>query len=160
MKISSRKFSNCVKSSLSCNPIKWLKPVLMLPILLNFVPMIAIAQTARTPDPDANGNYTTAVLQGNRGNTYPNKKWLVVDPDPTYLNCRVRPNGEVRSRIPPGEAIVNQDGSFWLRIGGTDPLIIPPIGGGSLGTCFVRANRQFIAPINGESISEGGALNP
>ena len=141
----------------------------MLPILLNFVPIAAIAQTAETPEPDANGNYTTAILHGNRNNTYPNKKWLVVDPDSTYLNCRVRPNGEVRSRIPPGaiitaelvdgEAIVNQDGSFWLRIGGTDPLIIPSTRG-SLGTCFVRANRQFIAPINGESISGGGALNP
>lgn len=116
----------------------------------------AIAQMAEVPTPNRNGDYTTAVMQGNRGNYY-NRRWLVVDPDPTYLNCRISPNGAVRSRIAPGailtaefvrnEAIVFQDGSPWLRVRGTDALTFVQRGQ-SLGTCYVRANRQYIAPVN------------
>lgn len=127
-----------------------------------FVP--AIAQMAEVPSPNGRGDFTTAVLRGNRGSSYPNRIWLVVDQDPQYLNCRDRPNGRVRSRIAPGaaitaefideEAIVFQDGSSWLRIRGTDPLTIPQQGA-TLGTCYVRANTQHIAPINQESIQGG-----
>ncbi|HIK57025.1 MAG TPA: hypothetical protein IGS37_17910 [Synechococcales cyanobacterium M55_K2018_004] len=117
----------------------------------------AIAQMAEVPLPNRNGDYTTAVLRGNRGNFYYNRRWLVVDPDPTYLNCRVSPNGVVRSRIAPGailmaefiqnEAIVFHNGSPWLRVRGIDALTVPQRGQ-TLGRCYVRANRQYIAPIN------------
>lgn len=128
----------------------------------------ATAQMAEVPSPNNQGDFITAVLRGNRGNYYPNRIWLVVDPDPQYLNCRDRPNGSVRSRIAPGaaitaefingEAIVFQDGSPWLRIRGTDPLTIP-LQGATLGTCYVRANTQYIAPVNQESI-QGGVFGP
>ncbi|BAU40823.1 hypothetical protein O77CONTIG1_00629 [Leptolyngbya sp. O-77] len=118
--------------------------------------MPAIAQMAEVPTPNRSGDYTTAIMQGNRGNYY-NRRWLVVDPDPTYLNCRVSPNGAVRSRIAPGailtaefvrnEAIVFQNGAPWLRVRGTDALTFAQPGQ-TLGTCYVRANRQYIAPIN------------
>ncbi|MFQ3615720.1 MAG: hypothetical protein SNJ57_11340 [Cyanobacteriota bacterium] len=118
--------------------------------------MPANAQMAEVPMPNRNGDYTTAVMQGNRGNYY-NRRWLVVDPDPTYLNCRISPNGVVRSRIAPGalltaefvrnEAIVFQNGSPWLRVRGNDALTFAQPGQ-TLGTCYVRANRQYIAPVN------------
>ncbi|GAB4134642.1 MAG: hypothetical protein Fur0046_06710 [Cyanobacteria bacterium J069] len=111
---------------------------------------------AEVPTPNRNGDYTTAAVQGNRGNYY-NRRWLVIDPDPTYLNCRVSPNGVVRSRIAPGailtaefvrnEAIVFQGGSPWLRVRGTDALTFAQRGQ-TLGTCYIRANTQYIAPIN------------
>ncbi len=143
-----------------CKPMAWLSSALFFPLLLGFVPMAAIAQVAETPRTDASGNYSTASVQGNRGN-YPNKKWLVVDSTP--LNCRTSPNGDVRSTVAPGalltaefvdrEAIVNQSGSSWLRVTGTDPLTYAVRRrNGSLGTCFVRANQRFIAPVNTESL--------
>ena len=126
-------------------------------VLLSSAPIAA--QTASVPAPDRNGDFTTALQPGNRGNVYQTQKWLVVDPDPTYLNCRIAPNGRVRSRIAPGaiitaefdsdaEAIVMQDGASWLRIRGTDPLMV-----GEAGVCYVRANSRYIAPINPEALA-------
>ncbi len=124
----------------------------------------AFAQMAGVPAPDANGNFTTALQLGNRGNVYPTRKWLVVDPDPTYLNCRSQPNGAVRLRVAPGavltavfeerngDAIVFTAGEPWLRVSGTDPLMI-----GEPGICYVRANARYIAPINEDAI-EGGVF--
>ncbi len=129
--------------------------------------MAAIAQEAETPRTDASGNYSTAAVPGNRGNTYPNKMWLVVA---NQLNCRVSPNGAVRSSIASGaiitadfveqEAIVNHEGSSWLRITGTDPFIYRYRGQGSLGTCFVRANQRYITPVNGGALEAFILRNP
>lgn len=122
----------------------------------------SIAQEASVPAPNANGDFTTALQPGNRGNVYQTRKWLVVDPDPTYLNCRATPNGAPRSRIAPGavltavfsggqgDAIVLSDGVPWLRVRGTDPLMV-----GERGTCYVRANSRYIAPINEDAIQGG-----
>lgn len=130
------------------------------------------AQTASVPPPIANGDFVTALQPGNRGNFYPTRKWLVVDPDPTYLNCRVQPNGAVRSRFPPGailtavfgetgvgetgvgetgDAVILVNGVAWLRVSGADPLRV-----GEAGICYVRANQRYIAPINEEAIQAGG----
>lgn len=125
------------------------------------------AQTASVPPPIANGDFVTALQPGNRGNFYPTRKWLVVDPDPTYLNCRVQPNGAVRSRFPPGailtavfgetvfgetgDAVILVNGTAWLRVSGADPLRV-----GESGICYVRANQRYIAPINEEAIQSGG----
>jgi hypothetical protein len=126
------------------------------------------------PPPATNGDFLTALQPGNRGNVYPTRKWLVVDPDPTYLNCRVQPDGAVRSRFPAGavltaifgaagvhgtgasetgDAIVQAHGTAWLRVSGTDPLRV-----GEAGVCYVRANQRYIAPINEEAI-QGGVFN-
>lgn len=129
------------------------------------ISITALAQTASVPAPNRNGDFTTALQSGNRGNVYPTRKWLVVDPDPTYLNCRSTPNGSIRSRIAPGailtavfldasdasaDAIVLHNGTYWLRISGTDPLTV-----GDQGVCYVRANRRYIAPINADALQNG-----
>lgn len=122
----------------------------------------ALAQMASVPPPDANGNFMTALQPGHRGDVFPTRKWLVVDPDPTYLNCRSRPNGPVQLRVAPGavltavfaegngDAIVFAAGQPWLRVTGTDPLMV-----GEPGMCYVRANARYIAPINEEAIQGG-----
>lgn len=132
---------------------RWLPAIAL--VATAFTTMAAVAQEAEVPAPDENGDFTSATLRGNVGNTYRNTRWLVVDPDPTYLNCRVQPtvNSDVRSRLAPGsvlvadfqqnEAIViNNDGESWLRVAVATPRAI----GGS-GTCYVRANIEYIAPI-------------
>ncbi len=128
-----------------------------------------LSQTAGVPAPDRNGDFTTALQPGNRGNVYPTRKWLVVDPDPTYLNCRATPDGEIRARIAPGailsavfweagsaagDAIILHNGTYWLRVSGTDPLTV-----GTPGICYVRANRRYIAPISEDAIP-AGAFEP
>lgn len=118
----------------------------------------SLAQTASVPTPDQDGDFTTALQPGNRGNVYQTRKWLVVDPDPTYLNCRTTPNGPIRSRVAPGailtavfsdagDAIISHNGSYWLRVSGTDPLTV-----GDPGVCYVRANLRYIAPISEDAL--------
>jgi hypothetical protein len=130
--------------------------------LLAVLTQPCLAQVASVPAPNPDGDFTTALQPGNRGNVSQTRKWLVVDPDPTYLNCRTTPNGEIRSRIAPGailtavfseadstagDAIVSQNGTYWLRVTGTDPLTV-----GTPGICYVRANRRYIAPINEDAL--------
>lgn len=118
----------------------------------------SLAQMAGVPTPNRNGDFTTALQSGNRGDVYPTRKWLVIDPDPTYLNCRATPNGAIRERIAPGailtavfseggDAIVLHNSAYWLRVNGTNPLAV-----GDLEICYVRANRRYIAPINEDAI--------
>jgi hypothetical protein len=128
-------------------------------VLMGLVAAPTAAQVASVPAPNRNGDFTTALQPGNRGNIYQTRKWLVIDPDPTYLNCRSTPNGAVRSRIAPGailtavfgengsDAIIAAGGAYWLRVSGTDPLTV-----GETGVCYVRANRQYIAPINEDAL--------
>lgn len=139
------------------------RPILSLTLAMTLLfSSAAVAQMASVPTPDANGNFSTALQPGNRGDVYPTRKWLVVDPDPTYLNCRLQPNGAVRLRVAPGavltavfteengDAIVFTAGQPWLRVSGTDPLMI-----GEPGICYVRANARYIAPINEDAIQGG-----
>ena len=134
----------------------------------------AMAQYGGVPIADRQGDYATAILQGNLG-YYGNAKWLILDDE--FLNCRVSPNGAVRSQIlagaivtavfggsinqsrvtevtPDMDAIVFENGSPWLRIQGTAAgLAFPPEARSTSqpfqpGECYVRANRRYIAPIN------------
>ena len=128
------------------------------PLISEFLFTFTSAQVAEVPTPNAKGDFTTAILQGNAGK-YKNIKWLVIDPDPTYLNCRSEPNGKVKSRLMPGaiitavfldnnqgDAIVFDRDVPWLRVSGTDPFTL-----GEPGVCYVRANIKYIAPINEDS---------
>lgn len=100
------------------------------------------------------------------------------DPRDGFLNCRYAPNGEIRSRVPSGaiveavflgefgepnpprmlelnpanDAIILEDGAPWLRVRGTSGLFYPARAGDweSLGECYVRANWQYIAPVNND----------
>lgn len=149
------------KISMKMTVSQFVQPVVLMSVLLGVGATTAIAQVAEVPRPNANGDYRTAMVQGNRG-MYPNRKWLVTDS--SDLNCRVSPNGVVRSQIVPGaivtaqfaqgDAIVLQNGSPWLRVRGTDALAFP-VRGQSLGTCFVRANVRYVAPINEDAIRSG-----
>lgn len=139
-----------------------MKPVLIAIAILLWASSAppALAQIAAVPSPNSKGDFLSALMPGNRGNVYQTRKWLVVDPDPTYLNCRYSPTGQVRSRIAPGaivtavfaggswgDAIVMSNGAPWLRISGTDPLVL-----GDRGECYVRANIRYIAPISEDAI--------
>lgn len=124
----------------------------------------AQAQVAEVPKPNGKGDFTTAKVLGNRG-YYENKKWLVVDFKPA-LNCRVTPNGAVKSVLLPGsvvsavfsggnDAVVLHQGSPWLRVNAQQPLR-----SGTPGTCFVRANLQYIAPISIDFMRGEVGMNP
>jgi hypothetical protein len=96
------------------------------------------------------------------------------------VNCRYTPNGKIRSRIQRGailtavfnktamgrvpnphtsadDAIVlDSSGSPWLRVIGTrEELAYPvkPLIFYDLGECYVRANLEYIAPINPDAIN-------
>lgn len=141
---------------------------------------VVIAQVADVPRPNSDGDFTTAFVLGNRG-YYANEKWLVVsqsvDQRDAALNCRYAPNGEIRSRIVSGaiieavflgspntpgaiepnlanDAIVSESGVPWLRVQGTSDFFYPAQAGNweSLGECYVRANLQYIAPINNDGL--------
>lgn len=147
---------------------------LSLASLLAPLPKAALAQYGGVPIADRQGDYATALMQGNLG-YYGNAKWLILDNE--LLNCRVAPNGAVRSRIlagaivtaafrgpvnqqrltevtPEMDAIVFDNGSPWLRIKGTAAgLAFPPEARSASqqfkpGECYVRANRRYVAPIN------------
>lgn len=128
------------------------------PLVSKFFSPLLSAQVAEVPTPNAQGDFTTAMLPGT-GGKYPNHKWLVIDPDPTYLNCRSEPNGPIKSRLMPGaiitavfpdqgqeDAIVFKHNRPWLRVSGTAPFTV-----GEPGVCYVRANIKYIAPINEDS---------
>ena len=154
------------------------QPLVAIPIGLTSIlapfPQAAMAQYGGVPIVDRQGDYATALMQGNLG-YYGNAKWLIVEDE--LLNCRVAPNGAVRSRIlagaivtaafrgpvnkqrltevtPEMDAIVFENGSPWLRIQGIAAgLAFPPEARSASqqfkpGECYIRANRRYIAPIN------------
>ncbi len=114
----------------------------------------AWAQMSDVPAPTSGGDFTTAIVLGNRG-YYTNDKWLVVKPlkpgkPADYgITCHDTPGGAVRSIIVPGaimtavfkgpvnlpgnsgpnlanDAIALQDSLPWLRVRGTqDELAYP-----------------------------------
>lgn len=124
-------------------------------VVFGCLPPVALAQEAEIPNPNKTGDFTTAQLQGNRGNTYNNTRWLVVDPNPQYLNCRNEPNANAKvvARLAPGtviaavfpdngksDAIVMNSGLSWLRVQG--------VANRKFSTCYVRANLKYVAPIS------------
>lgn len=134
---------------------------------------VANAQIAETSMLNSSGDFSTAIIQGNRG-FYGNNHWVVAPQlDNGYLNCRRTPNGSVRSRISQGaiidsrftgpvqldgglrpnkaaDAIVVYRGKPWLRITGAENnLIFPPAGGSNdyIGECYVRASSQTLSRL-------------
>ncbi|MEM6253043.1 MAG: hypothetical protein AAF821_08980 [Cyanobacteria bacterium P01_D01_bin.156] len=113
---------------------------------------------ADVPGTNANGDFLSARVQGNRG-TYPHWQWLIIEADKAGFNCRDA-NGDVvvtlaygavvDSVFDQGDAIETVDGRPWLKVRAslmdvrqrvTDSVAISY-------TCYVRANQQYIAPIN------------
>ncbi|MEO0867644.1 MAG: hypothetical protein AAFY17_04180 [Cyanobacteria bacterium J06642_11] len=118
---------------------------------------VAQAQMADVPRFDANGDFLSARVQGNRG-TYPHRQWLVIEPDASGLNCR-NANGDVvvtlaygaviDSAFEDGEAITQVNGRPWLKV--TTSLMDVRQTANDFAvsyTCYVRANQRYIAPIN------------
>ena len=138
---------------------------------------VANAQIAETSRVDSSGDFSTAIIRGNRG-FYGNSHWVVAPQlDTGYLNCRRTPDGSVRSRISEGaiidsrftgpvqldgglrpnraaDAIVSYKGKPWLRITGAESALIFSPGGRDsdyVGECYVRANSQYIIPISNDA---------
>jgi hypothetical protein len=122
------------------------------------------------------GDWATGYIHQPSGNL-PTPHWLVIHE--TQLNCREQPGGRIRANIEPGaivtavypsgtseqellgspnvDAVVQTNGSTWLRITGTTPGITPlndHYGNQltQLGECYVRANTRYVAPINPASM--------
>ncbi|MBW4441906.1 MAG: hypothetical protein KME10_11845 [Plectolyngbya sp. WJT66-NPBG17] len=111
----------------------------------------ALGQTAilnlvdARPRPDGRGDFTPAIVNQWNGGTQSStwRGWRVVAADGS-LNCRTTPNGAIKVAYKTGDAIsafsdrsglatTTLNGLPWLKT--TD-------------NCFVRANSQFIQPIN------------
>jgi hypothetical protein len=122
----------------------------------------ALAQRADVPEVDRDGNFRSSRVQGNRG-FYQQTHWLVVDRDPSGLNCREMPQGKPyavfrygdivkANHFEPGDdAISIMNGQTWLRVTSQETWkIVNPAQRGRDRTveCIVRANSAFIAPIN------------
>ena len=138
-----------------------------------FASTIAFGQAAEVPRSAANGDYQSALLPGNRG-MYLQDAWLVIDQDKNGLNCRHPDNHNVVVRKFDTGAIVKALGSFPVNFNGyfyndaIDSNLPPSVekwlivstlttnpGSGNTPTdpqnpkvCVLRANRNFIAPIN------------
>lgn len=121
----------------------------------------AQAQMADVPDFDANGDFLSARVQGNRG-TYPHWQWLVVETDEAGLNCR-NANGAVVVTLAYGavvdsvfdtdDAIDLVEGQPWLKVtaNGVDLSRRVVDRTAVAYTCYVRANTRYIAPINSDT---------
>lgn len=131
----------------------------------------AHAQVSEVPEADNNGDFNTAIIQGNRG-FYTNDWWVVVaNSREDFLNCRDSPNGEIQQSIIPGavvtaafkgpvnlnngqdanydnDAIVMHSGRPWLRVVEYEHGWHPGRNFTPVGECYVRANLQYITPIN------------
>lgn len=116
----------------------------------------AIAQIAEVPEANADGDFMTAKVLGNRG-YYNNRMWLVVDRE--NLNCRQTPGGEIKTQLTPGstmtaifsrggqeDAIVMKNNKPWLRV-----RVNPEFNRG-VEICYVRANTKYIFPVNNDYI--------
>ena len=125
------------------------------------------AQIADVPLANANGDFLSSRLPGNR-TAYPQRQWLVVDRDPAGLNCRDS-RGQVLASLSYGavvdsdlkgdgtEAIVVIAGRPWLQ------LLAHPFDlrqdlrpqGQRLRpvACRVQANAALIAPLNPDTLA-------
>lgn len=118
----------------------------------------AQAQMTDVPDFDANGDFQSARVRGNRG-YYTHDQWLVVEPDDSGLNCR-NANGNViltlaygaivDSNFDHSDAIQLINGQPWLsvRVSAMDLRRQVADSFAAVQTCYVRANNQYIAPLN------------
>ena len=128
------------------------------------------AQWADVPHMDANGDFQTTLVQGNRG-YYQQIFWLVVDRDPAGLNCRPIHGGEPLVKLDYGGILMTQvksaetnaislrEGLPWLKVTLTrlaSPQLDLRKGAERRGPyhCQVRASADLIAPINSSAIDE------
>ncbi|MBE9068267.1 hypothetical protein IQ260_16570 [Leptolyngbya cf. ectocarpi LEGE 11479] len=123
-----------------------------------FMVPVAQAQMANVPNFDTNGDFLSARVQGNRG-TYPHWQWVVVETDAAGLNCRTA-NGVVAVTLAYGavvdsvfdteDAIELVDGQPWLKVtANVFDLNRRVVGERAVSySCYVRANTQYIAPVN------------
>ena len=120
---------------------------------------VARAQYTDVPVFDNNGDFRSSRVDGN-GGSYQHRQWLIVDTDPDGLNCRSDESfvvatlryGSVVDSVfssSQGDAIEMINGEPWLKVSASwidirtepsDPYI-----------CYVRANINYIAPINPDS---------
>ncbi|OLP16791.1 hypothetical protein BST81_19035 [Leptolyngbya sp. 'hensonii'] len=143
--------------------------------LILAMPVLPVsAQIADVSQPDGNGNFKTARILGNRG-YYLQRKWLIVEPDKAGVNCRNK-QGKVLVRIAYGavvdsvviqtnavmprpplkanwDAIEVLDGKPWVYVRVNLLDVQQTLGNRqNTYTCYVRAHRQYIAPINEDQL--------
>lgn len=118
----------------------------------------AQAQMSDVPSFDANGDFRSARVLGNRG-YYSQWQWLVVETDETGLNCR-NANGTVVLTLAygaivdavfdNGDAIQLINGQSWLNVNVSAMDLRRQVADdfAVIQTCYVRANNQYIAPLN------------
>lgn len=101
--------------------------------------------TEPLPRPDRNGNYTdrlanTWMSQTSGLATWP--KWRVTSSD-GELNCRVQPNGPIKTVYRAGRDEISAElrGTNAITMSNGAPWMLTTQG------CYVRANSQYIAPI-------------
>jgi hypothetical protein len=123
--------------------------------LFSLFSLPSLAQARQLPQPDSQGNYTSAVTIFPDGSKAVLLSWFT-NIQSSRLNCRRRPglNQQVIQQFLPNDLIqadagvhnsqepIVQDtqGNPWLQVR------IINHQGRSQGSCFVRANQQFIAP--------------
>ena len=115
----------------------------------------AYAQATEVPRPNTNGDFLTTQMQGNRG-TYQITRWIVVDRDSNGLNCRTPANrtimnGQIVARFSYGsvlEAVLEPGSTNAIITGDNNRPWLQVRFSETEGTCYVRANAKYIAPIN------------
>lgn len=116
----------------------------------------AQAQMADVPRFNTDGDFFSARVQGNRG-TYPHGQWLVVESEDPGLNCRdvygdvvvsLAYGAVVDSVFDTDDAIALVAGQPWLKVRASQMDVLQVNGLAASYTCYVRANRRYIAPIN------------
>lgn len=123
------------------------------------------AQMRDVPSFDHDGNFWSAIVEGNRG-VYPQVQWLVVDTDPVGLNCRDENGSVVRTLRygsvmdavfddEAGHAIALKKDGPWLRVKVSTLDVSTQVTDeiAEMYTCYVRANTRYIAPINPDSLN-------
>jgi hypothetical protein len=125
--------------------------------LLCGLPGAVGAQGADVVVPDSQGDFATLAVPGPRGSS-PQRHWLVVDPDRRGLACRdraghawiaLRPGAIVESEEGP-TALLTLQGRPWLRVKVQPGAIQRDSRASDRGrptSCWVRANRAYLAPI-------------
>ena len=128
---------------------------------------VALAQRAEPPLPNASGDFVSSQTQGNRG-LYEVRHWLMVDRDPEGTHCRSLATHQPIARLFYGDlvvtdtpehglqqAVVMVNGRPWLRLRlpGWRLLDVGQRSQASV-ACLVRANAEFVAPVNGSDLIE------
>ena len=126
----------------------------------------AAAQVADVIRPDPRGDFRSQLIRGPRG-AYQQRFWLVVDRDPGGLSCRdpawrvvvaLRVGAVLETDLQEAKlpALLNRQGIPYLRVRVKPMDILRDNRSGEQGkelSCAVRANTNFLAPINADSLA-------